>query len=170
MDNWCSLAITFIHIVVVNARSPITGIICLICLIFLFFETAFGICLGCKFYSMFYKEKAQYCQENLCCKYKAGDSKHPGFRCLLFWDLLHTSSLQYFYSMIILVKNHMTCLEPKVLHYINKYCYLKSESYMKALVYTEYRCFEVLQLKEVEKPTPKNYDVFVRIRRTRAGV
>ena len=54
-------AITFIHIVVLNARSPVTGIICLICLIFLFFETAFGICLGCKFYSMFYKEKAQYC-------------------------------------------------------------------------------------------------------------
>lgn len=53
-------AITFIHIVVLNARSPITGIICLICLIFLFFETAFGICLGCKFYSIFYKEKAQY--------------------------------------------------------------------------------------------------------------
>ncbi len=39
--------------VVVNAYSPITGIICLICLVFLFFETAFGICLGCKFYSLF---------------------------------------------------------------------------------------------------------------------
>ena len=33
---------------------------------------------------------------------------------------------------------------------------------MKALVYTEYGTSEVLQLKEVEKPTPKNYDVFVR--------
>ena len=58
--------ITFIHIAVLNARSPITGIICLICLIFLFFETAFGICLGCKFYSMFYKEKAQYCPGEFC--------------------------------------------------------------------------------------------------------
>ncbi len=53
-------AIMFIFMVVVNAYSPITGIICLICLIFLFFESAFGICLGCKFYSIFYKEKAQY--------------------------------------------------------------------------------------------------------------
>ena len=44
----------FIFLVLVNAFSPITGIICLICLIFLFFESAFGICLGCKFYSMFY--------------------------------------------------------------------------------------------------------------------
>jgi len=59
-------SITFIHIVVLNARSPITGIICLICLIFLFFESAFGICLGCKFYSIFYKEKAQYCPGEVC--------------------------------------------------------------------------------------------------------
>lgn len=56
----------FILVVVVNSYSPITGIICLICLIFLFFETAFGICLGCKFYSMVYKEKAQYCPGEVC--------------------------------------------------------------------------------------------------------
>lgn len=52
--------------VVVNSYSPITGIICLICLIFLFFEAAFGICLGCKFYSMIYKDKAQYCPGEVC--------------------------------------------------------------------------------------------------------
>ncbi len=56
----------FIFMVVVNSYSPITGIICLICLVFLFFESAFGICLGCKFYSMFYKEKAQYCPGEVC--------------------------------------------------------------------------------------------------------
>ena len=43
----------FILMVVVNSYSPITGIICLICLIFLFFESVLGICLGCKFYSSF---------------------------------------------------------------------------------------------------------------------
>ncbi|MFZ1082823.1 MAG: DUF4395 domain-containing protein, partial [Candidatus Kryptoniota bacterium] len=58
--------IMFVFLVVVNAFSPITGIVCLICLIFLFFESAFGICLGCKFYSMFYKEKAQYCPGEVC--------------------------------------------------------------------------------------------------------
>ena len=52
--------------VIVNAFSPITGLICLICLIFLFFESAFGICLGCKFYSLVYKEKAQYCPGEIC--------------------------------------------------------------------------------------------------------
>jgi hypothetical protein len=49
-----------------NAQSPITGIICLICIVFLFFEAAFGICLGCKFYSLIYKEKAQYCPGEVC--------------------------------------------------------------------------------------------------------
>jgi hypothetical protein len=56
----------FVFFVIVNAYSPITGMICLICLIFLFFESAFGICLGCKFYSLFYKEKAQYCPGEVC--------------------------------------------------------------------------------------------------------
>jgi hypothetical protein len=56
----------FVLLVVVNAYSPITGIICLICLIFLFFESAFGICLGCLFYGIFYKEKAQYCPGEIC--------------------------------------------------------------------------------------------------------
>lgn len=59
-------SVIFIHLVVVNAYSPVTGIGCLICLIFLFCETAFGICVGCKFYSLLYKEKAQYCPGEVC--------------------------------------------------------------------------------------------------------
>jgi hypothetical protein len=56
----------FIMFIIVNAFSPITGIICLICLIFLFFESAFGICLGCKFYPLFFKNKVQYCPGEVC--------------------------------------------------------------------------------------------------------
>jgi len=59
-------ATMFILLVVANTYSPITGIICFICLIFLFFESAFGICLGCKFYNLFYKEKAQHCPGEVC--------------------------------------------------------------------------------------------------------
>lgn len=59
-------ATMFFFLVVVNAYSPITGIGCLICLLFLFFESAFGICLGCKFYSLFYKGKTQYCPGEVC--------------------------------------------------------------------------------------------------------
>ena len=59
-------ATMFIFMVVINSYSPITGIICLICLLFLFFESAFGICLGCKVYSFFNKGKTQYCPGEVC--------------------------------------------------------------------------------------------------------
>ena len=52
--------------VIVNSYSVFTGLTCLICLIFLFFESAFGICLGCLVYDMFYKDKAQYCPGEIC--------------------------------------------------------------------------------------------------------
>jgi hypothetical protein len=56
----------FALLVVVNAYSPFTGIICLLCLIFLFFESVFGICLACKVYRVIYGEKAQYCPGEVC--------------------------------------------------------------------------------------------------------
>jgi hypothetical protein len=59
-------AAMFVFFIIVNAYSPITGIICLICLIFLFFESAFGICLGCMFYPLFFKNKVQYCPGEVC--------------------------------------------------------------------------------------------------------
>ncbi|HSM26075.1 MAG TPA: DUF4395 domain-containing protein [Anaerolineaceae bacterium] len=58
--------IIFLQLVVLNSTSFITGIICQICLIFLFFEAVFGICLGCKFYPLFHKEKTQYCPGGVC--------------------------------------------------------------------------------------------------------
>jgi hypothetical protein len=58
--------IIFLLLVVMNSTSFIIGIICQICLIFLFFEAVFGICLGCKFYPMFHKEKTQYCPGEIC--------------------------------------------------------------------------------------------------------
>jgi hypothetical protein len=59
-------AIFFAHTVVMNSVSPVSGIICFICMIFLFFEAAFGICLGCKFYPLFHKQKAQLCPGEVC--------------------------------------------------------------------------------------------------------
>jgi len=64
-------SIIFSLLVVANTVSPITGIICLICLTFLFFETAFGICLGCKCYPLFFKQETLYCPGDVC----AADSK-----------------------------------------------------------------------------------------------
>src|SRR6266498_182308 len=82
-------ATMFILMVVVNSYSSITGIICLICLVFLFFESAFGICLGCKFYSLFYKEKAQYCSGEVC------DAKSKQ-------DIQKTSRLQLFIVFVFI--------------------------------------------------------------------
>ena len=59
-------ATMFILMVLLNSYGIISGVICLVCLLFLFFESAFGICLGCKFYSLFYGEKAQYCPGEVC--------------------------------------------------------------------------------------------------------
>ena len=56
----------FFLMVVLNTYSPITGITCLVCLILMFFETAFGICIGCKLYGLINKEKAQYCPGEVC--------------------------------------------------------------------------------------------------------
>ena len=59
-------ALFFTFTVAMNTVSPISGILCFTCLIFLFFEAAFGICLGCLFYPMFSKDKVQYCPGEVC--------------------------------------------------------------------------------------------------------
>lgn len=59
-------ATMFVLMVLMNTYSIITGLICLVCLIFLFFESAFGICLGCMVYPWIYREKAQYCPGEVC--------------------------------------------------------------------------------------------------------
>lgn len=61
------LATLMMYLVVFNnVRGPVNIIICAICLLLLFFETAFGICIGCKLYNLFNKEKAQLCPGNVC--------------------------------------------------------------------------------------------------------
>jgi hypothetical protein len=59
-------ATMFYFFIIINTYHPIASIICLTCLVFLFFESAFGICLGCKFYPLFFKDKVQYCPGEVC--------------------------------------------------------------------------------------------------------
>lgn len=59
-------ATMFVVMVLMNTYGPISGITCLVCLVFLFFESAFGICLGCKFYALVAREKARYCPGEVC--------------------------------------------------------------------------------------------------------
>ena len=61
------LALTMLYLVVLNnVIGPINLIVCSACLTLLFFEAAFGICIGCKTYNLFYKEKSQLCPGGVC--------------------------------------------------------------------------------------------------------
>ena len=61
------LATLMMYLVVLHdVRGPINMITCMVCLTLLFFETSFGICIGCKLYNLFNKEKAQLCPGNVC--------------------------------------------------------------------------------------------------------
>lgn len=59
-------SIIFSLLVVLNTYSEIIGLSCMICLIFLFFETAFGICIGCKLYALTHRKTVQYCPGEVC--------------------------------------------------------------------------------------------------------
>jgi hypothetical protein len=56
----------FLHLVVLNCYSMIATIACFLCLTFLFFESAFGICLGCLVYGLLYKNEPFHCAGEAC--------------------------------------------------------------------------------------------------------
>jgi hypothetical protein len=61
------LALSMFYLVVLNnVVGPINMLVCSLCLILLFFEAAFGICIGCKAYNLLNKEKAQLCPGGAC--------------------------------------------------------------------------------------------------------
>jgi len=61
------LAAVMLYLVVIrHVIGPINLIVCAACLVLLFFETAFGICLGCKVYNWFHTDQAQFCPGGVC--------------------------------------------------------------------------------------------------------
>jgi len=62
-----TLAVLMFYLIVLNSViGPINLIVCATCLTLMFFESAFGICLGCKVYNRFSKEQAQLCPGGTC--------------------------------------------------------------------------------------------------------
>ena len=54
------LGLTMLYLMVFNRyMGPLNMLVCASCLTLMFFESAFGICLGCKLYNLFNKEQAQ---------------------------------------------------------------------------------------------------------------
>lgn len=61
-----ALALTmFLLVVINNVMGPVNLIVCALCLLLLFFETAFGICLGCSVYRLF-NRKTELCPGGVC--------------------------------------------------------------------------------------------------------
>ena len=66
-------------IVINNLVGPINLIVCATCLTLLFFESAFGICLACKIYNLFFQDKAKACPGGVCELGEGQDVRKVGF-------------------------------------------------------------------------------------------
>ena len=64
--GWALAAVMAWLVVLNQVIGPINMVVCVLCLTLLFFEAAFGICIGCKVYNLLNKEKAQLCPGGLC--------------------------------------------------------------------------------------------------------
>lgn len=61
------LAITMSYLMVFNSMvGPANLLVCATCLLLMLFESAFGICVGCKVYNWFNKNQAQLCPGGVC--------------------------------------------------------------------------------------------------------
>jgi len=58
--------VMFALVVVGDVIGPINLFLCLTCLTLLFFESAFGICIGCRLYGLFYRSKVSHCSGGIC--------------------------------------------------------------------------------------------------------
>ncbi len=61
------LAIPMFYLLVIDFQpNPIKILVCIICLILLFLESAFSICLGCKLFELFKKDPVTHCPGGVC--------------------------------------------------------------------------------------------------------
>jgi hypothetical protein len=58
--------VMMVWVVILNQAGPVAILGCLTCIMLLFFETAFGICVGCKIYNMIWPGQAVLCPGGAC--------------------------------------------------------------------------------------------------------
>lgn len=56
----------FYYLVIDFQPNPIKVLVCLVCMLLLFLESAFSVCLGCKIFNYVKKEKATNCPGGVC--------------------------------------------------------------------------------------------------------
>ena len=61
------LAIPMFYLLVINFQpNPIKVLVCMLCLVLLFLESVFSICLGCKLFELFRKDPVTHCPGGVC--------------------------------------------------------------------------------------------------------
>jgi len=61
------LALPMFYLLVINFQpNPIKVLVCVLCLVLLFLESAFSICLGCKLFGLFKKDPVTHCPGGVC--------------------------------------------------------------------------------------------------------
>jgi hypothetical protein len=61
------LALPMFYLLVIDFQpNPIKVLVCMLCLILLFLESAFSICLGCKLFGIFKKDPVTHCPGGVC--------------------------------------------------------------------------------------------------------
>ena len=61
------LAMPMFYLLVIDFQpNPIKVLVCILCLILLFLESAFSICLGCKLFELFKKDPVTHCPGGVC--------------------------------------------------------------------------------------------------------
>ncbi len=108
-------AVMFYFFIILNAYCIITGIICLICLIFLYFESVFGICLGCMLYPLFFKGRTKYCPGDIC-KVK----QRENIQKICFGQVFVLFITTAFLLLLIISTNNRFKIQPADLNKINK--------------------------------------------------
>lgn len=76
--GWTLAVVMFWLIVMNEVIGPINLIVCATCLVLMFFESAFGICLACKVYNAFSRRPAQHCPGGACEVFVPHDSQRLG--------------------------------------------------------------------------------------------
>lgn len=68
----------FVLIVVKGTMGPVNLLACLVCLTLMFFESAFGICLGCWLYNRIHRQPARLCPGGACSYQPGADTRVVG--------------------------------------------------------------------------------------------
>ena len=103
------LGAVMVYLIVTNDLSYTRLVVCVLCIVFLYLEAIFGICVGCKMYSLLTKNKAQYCPGGVC---EMKPQKDPIQKVSITQLIIAISFIAALYYSIPYVEDRVYALEP----------------------------------------------------------